>query len=294
MLMAQVAQAQGWSANRQDNGHSIGHYAGGPGLHLVCYAPSPQGRSAYEVGVHETEPTPRGTIRLEFNPDLIRVHGNAVRRRDLILWVDGTGYRLPEARYSDFYGYWGVALGWDDPLFAALRTARTLMLAPGQDPVQQIGTAGLSAALAAVQRGCRADWQGPAAPAGQVVKIPRQITDEIALGCRAPAALPPDAVQAADLDRDGAPDFVLDWGRITCPGSLPRPFCGAANCSHYVFLSSRNYLAPLDFLGTSMTIVDAGGRLGLARTGSFSLCGAQGEFCARPLVWDGTSFQERP
>ncbi|MEO0634366.1 MAG: hypothetical protein AAFY52_09625 [Pseudomonadota bacterium] len=250
VLLAHAAQAQSWAASREDNGHSIGHYARGIGLRLVCYAPSPQGRTGFEAGVHETEPTPRGTIRLEFDPDLIRLQGAAMTRRDVILWVDGTGYRLPEAGYSDFYGYWGVALGWDDPLFAAMGRARAVILAPGQDPARQINAAGLGPALAALQQGCRADWQGPAMPPGQTVTIPRQIADAVARGCNAPVPLPAGAVQAGDLDRDGTPDFVLDWGRITCPGSLPRPFCGAANCSHNVFLSSRNYVAPLDFLGT--------------------------------------------
>ncbi|MEL7090971.1 MAG: hypothetical protein AAFN94_04475 [Pseudomonadota bacterium] len=294
ILLCGAAQAQGWTAGRHDNGHSIGHFARGAGLTFVCFAPSPQGLSAFAAGAHETEPTAQGTIRLEFDPALIRVQGVAVARSDLILWVDGTGYRLPEARYSDFYGYWGVALGWDDPLFAALGRARTILLAPGQDPVTQIAAGGMAAALGAVQQGCRADWQGPAAPQGQVVTIPRQVNDAITQGCNAPASLPPDAIQAGDLDRDGTPDFVLDWGRIDCPGQTLNPFCGAANCSHYVFLSSRAYARPIDLLGTSVAIIDAGGVLGLGRSGTFSLCGAQGEFCARPLVWDGTRFQERP
>ena len=267
-------------------------------MYLACYAPSPQGRPAIEVGAHETEPTARGTIRIEFDPRLIPVQGVATTRSDLVLWVDQVGYRLPAANYSDFYGYWGAEVGWDDPLFSALERAQSVVLAPGTDQPWQLVSAGLGPALAQVKSGCATDWSAPPAtaqpPAGQVT-IPAAVFARVAQDCGAPAPVPPSAVQAGDLDNDGRPDFVLDWGGITCPGRWPRPLCGAANCSHYVFLSSRGYARHIDFLGTSLVIIPhPRGGLGLKLGGTFSLCGANGEFCATPYQWDGASFVERP
>lgn len=300
-LWGTAGMAQVWATARYDDGHFVYHTArAGAGLTFACYAPSRQGKTAFEVGAHETQATKRGMIRLEFDTTLIAVHGVSVARSDLVLWIDGTGYLLPEAQQSDFYGYWGVALKWDDGLFKALNGAETVILAPGQEKAWQFPVTRIGQALGALRRGCESDWAAaqpaPAKGAVQtVITVPPQVADRVTIGCSGPAPLTPEALQAGDLDRDGAPDFVLDWGRITCPGPSPRPMCGAANCTHDVFLSSRGYGRPVEYLGTVLAIITLpDGTLGLARRGSFSLCGANGEFCAAPVAWDGTKFTERP
>lgn len=296
-LFGSVASAQVWVPARSDDGHFIYHTArAGAGVAFACYAPSQQGKSAWDVGAHEVEATPQGMIRLEFDLRLIPATGQGTDRRgDVTLWVDQVGYRLPEMQYSDFDGYWGVPLHWDDALFAALRGAGAIVLAPGNDPAWQLPVTGIAQALEAVRTGCAADWSAGQPARSATVSVPPQIPAHVTRGCGGAAPVPIDALQAGDLDRDGAPDFVLNWGAITCPGAVSRPFCGAANCSHDVFLSSRGYANPTAILGTGVDVVAyPDGRLALQRVGTFSLCGATGEFCAAPLVWDGASFSDGP
>lgn len=298
-LWACAAQAQVWQATTSDDGHFIYHRAdAGAGVSFTCLAPSLQGRPAHEVGAHEETPMGPGMTRIEIRSD----RASPVvqfKRGDLVLWADQTGYRLPTTYFNDLAGLWEIDLPDSDGLWGALGTAGAVIFAPGADQAWQLPTQNIAQALARVQTDCDQAWRAaqaaPVAPSGQVVTLPSQMAAHVAQGCGAAAVIPGDIVQAGDLDNDGIPDFVMDWGGITCPGPLARPFCGAANCSHNVFLSTRGYLAPRDILGTSVTIIPhpAGG-LALGVTGTFSLCGPTGEYCAAPLVWDGTSFVERP
>ncbi|WP_299691667.1 hypothetical protein [uncultured Tateyamaria sp.] len=292
------AQAQVWQAQSVDGGHFVFHTArAGASVDLICLAPSLQRRPAVEVEQHEIRPMTPGMTRLEIGTDRVPV-GNDVIRDDVVLWSDQTGYRLPTITFNELDSMWQVDISATDPLWSALAQARSIILAPGQQQAWQLPVAGLAPALSQVQNDCAAAWSAaqsaPTAAPGTVT-VPPQVINRVAQGCGAPVPVPGDAVQAGDLDRDGTPDFVVDWGGIRCPGAMPRPFCGAANCSQMVFLSSRAYVNPIDFLGTSLTITPHySGALALRITGSFSLCGAQGENCAAPLVWDGTSFVERP
>ncbi|MEM7632893.1 MAG: hypothetical protein AAF227_12925 [Pseudomonadota bacterium] len=298
VLWAGIAQAQVWQPRTMDGGHYVVHTArAGVSVDLVCLAPSLQRRPAMEVEQHEIAPLARGMTRLEIGTDRVAV-GNDIIRNDVVLWADQTGYRLPTITFNELDWVWQVDIAASDPLWSALSQARSVVLAPGQEQAWQLPVAGLSDALSQLQSDCAAAWHAaeaaPAAPAG-AVSVPQQVINRIGQGCGAPTPLPGTAVQAGDLDRDGRPDFVVDWGGFRCNGPLARPFCGAANCSQMVFLSSRGYVDPLDYLGTSMTIVPhRSGVLAIQITGSFSLCGPQNEKCAAPRVWDGTSFVERP
>ena len=297
-VWASAVHAQVWQAQTVDGGHFVFHTArAGVAVDLVCLAPSPQGRPAVEVEQHEIRPMAPGMTRLEIGADRAAV-GNATVRSDVVLWADQTGYRLPALNFNEIDGVWQVDIAASDPLWTALGQAGSVILAPGQEQAWQLPTAGLAAALTQLQSECAQAWsaaQSAPAPAPGTVTIPAEVGARVSQGCGAPTPLPGEAVQAGDLDRDGSPDFVVNWDKIRCAGAFARPFCGASNCSQMVFLSSRRFLNPVDFLGTSLTIVPhRTGTLALRLTGSFSLCGAQGENCANPLVWDGTSFVERP
>lgn len=297
MLCATVLHAQDWQAGRADGGHFVVHDAhANVAVRLLCFAPSTQGRPSMDVEQHEETPTARGFLRIEIGPERVPL-GNAFSRGDVVIWADRTGYRLPMINWNEPHGHWEVDLAFTDPIWAALARARSMVLAPGQDQAWQLPTVGLRAAIADVTTGCAQSWEAAAAAQAPAtgLTVPPAIPARVAQGCGVAAPIPQNALQAGDLDRDGRPDFILDWGAFTCPGTLPRPFCGAANCSQDVFLSTRGYSPPLDFLGTSLTIVPhRDGGLALMRTGNFSLCGAAGERCATPLVWDGASFVERP
>ncbi|MEO0746158.1 MAG: hypothetical protein AAFY49_12495 [Pseudomonadota bacterium] len=293
-LWASGAQAQVWQARSFDGGHYVVHTVRADvSVDLVCLAPSLQRRPPMEVEQHEILPMAAGMTRLEIGMDRVPV-GNAIVRNDVVLWADQTGYRLPPISFSELDSVWQVDIAAADPLWAALSQARAIVLAPGQDQAWQLPVAGLATALSQLQSDCAAAWSAAQSAPGTVT-VPQQVINRVTQGCGAPTPLPAEAVQAGDLDRDGTPDFVVDWGGIRCPGTLPRPFCGAANCSQMVFLSSRGYANALDYLGTSLSIVPhRSGVLALQITGSFSLCGMQNEKCAAPRVWDGTSFVERP
>lgn len=100
----------------------------------------------------------------------------------------------------------------------------------------------------------------------------------------------PEAVVATDLDGDGVADYILNYTGVSCAGGLTgRAFCGAANCSIEVFLSSRGYRAPDAFLGTDLQpVIGPQGRSGLVLSGTPFLC-ADG-FCDTPFYWTGTDF----
>lgn len=294
---ASPASAQEWQSQTVDGGHFVFHTArANVAVDLLCLGPSPQGKMAVEVEQHEIRPMVPDMTRIEIGMERIPV-GNAMVRSDVVLWADQVGYRLPPLIFNEIDGVWQVDISTADSIWTAVAEARSVILAPGQDQAWQLPVAGFGAAIADVQEGCAATWrvaQTPAVPAGAVT-VPQAVLNRVNDGCGAPTPLPPNAVQAGDLDRDGTPDFVVDWNKITCRGPYPRPFCGAANCSQMVFVSTRAFVNPVDFLGTSLTIVPhAQGGLALRLTGSMSLCGAAGEKCAAPLVWDGVSFVERP
>lgn len=298
--------AQVWRTTKADDGHFLYFSAGAnAGFGLTCLAPSLQRRPAIEVGAHETSAMGPGTTRIEMSRDRLSPATNE-SRSDVVLWVDQTGYRLPVVQWNELVGHWELDLPSDDPLWAALAVARSVVLAPGAEQAWQLPVQDLGLALRNLQTECGLAWaaaqtgvaQSPeplAAVGGQVVSLPPALARHVQQGCGAPAAIPSAAVQAGDLDKDGVPDFVLDWGGIHCPGALARPFCGAANCSHNIFLSSRGYAKPEEMLGTSVTVIAHwSGGLALLRSGTYSVCGAHDEYCAAPLVWDGNTFSERP
>ena len=194
-LWAGAVQAQVWQAQRVDGGHFVFHSArAGASVDLVCLAPSPQGRPAIEVEQHEIRPMTPGTTRLEIGMDRISM-GNDVIRSDVVLWADQTGYRLPTITFNELDGVWQVDLGANDPIWSALKTASSVILAPGQDQAWQLPVAGLGPAITQLQAQCAAAWsavQTPAAPG--TVTVPAAVINRVAQGCGAPVPVPGAAV----------------------------------------------------------------------------------------------------
>jgi len=311
MLMASSASAQTWqSALNDDGGYAYGTArAEGLPMAFVCNARSVQNRPLIEVGAHEEQPTAPYNMRVEFWGKTIPETG-VETRADIVLWVDDTGYQLPPVVRDEFYGYWSAELSMGDPVYRAFATASRLVLAVGQDAVWELPVAGLGLAVAEAQQHCAATlvatgypapaWFGTAgaapaaapapvpAPTPGAFTIPSQVTTYANRLCEGVATIRPDALQAGDIDGDGAPDVVLDWNHVMCPPPLARAFCGAANCSVDVFMSSKGYVDPEQMLGAVPSLVaQPDGRMGLMISGSFSMCGQNNENCARPWIWNG-------
>ena len=301
-----AAQAQTWQGNTLDTGGLIygSAYAPQRSLSFECNTPSPQGRPLIETGDHETLRSQPHGMHVTLSHVLVDPFGVSPVLPAVTITLDGTGYRLPPLGWDDFYGYWSVELPMADPIFAALQGASDLVLDAGTGTAWRYPTDGLANSLSAALAFCGAGWRqagypslpglGAAAPAlpppAAAATLTPGIDTHIRAGCGAGYALDPRAMALHDLDRDGVQDHVLDWAGVTCSGPIARPFCGAANCSIDVFLSSR----PGDvqgFLGVGYRVVTAAnGAPGLQFGGTAGAC--QRGDCDRIFWWDGERFRE--
>lgn len=299
--------AQTWRVETVDTGGLIYGSVFAPEYSLAfnCNTPSPQRRPLIETGDHETLRSAPFGMFVNLSGGLIEPSGEQPVLAAVTLTVDGTGYRLPPVRWDDFYGDWSVELSLGDALFTALAGADDLVLESGSGAAWRYPTDGLAAGLEAARAVCVAGWtQAGQSPSpgvlGSGAASPVQpqpaglLTPEIDAflrrGCGAGYSLGADAIAAHDLDRDGAPDAVLDWAGVTCGAAMARPFCGAAYCSIDVFLSSRPG-DPQSFLGVGYRVVQAAnGAAGLQFGGTAGGC-ARGE-CDRVFWWDGAQFRE--
>ncbi len=103
----------------------------------------------------------------------------------------------------------------------------------------------------------------------------------------------PDALQAGDLDDDAIPDILLDWGGVLCPGETRSGFCGAANCTVDLFLSSRGYGLAHSVLAVGVDIAaHHSGRLGLRMGGTASVCSTID--CNVLWLWNGSDLVQVP
>ena len=187
-------------------------------------------------------------------------------RSDLLIVAAGQGFGLPEAHWDELNGMgWIQRLGMGDPLFAALAQDGEVQVWAGGAFIASVSGRGLGEGLAVIGPSCQSGWGlAPTPPAGQAPSpatasaadtLLAAAQDSIARGCNGAAMTGPAALWAGDLDADGQPDLVLDWADVTCQAGAPRPFCGAANCTAEVFLSSRPDRMPFDaILGVGIAL----------------------------------------
>lgn len=98
-------------------------------------------------------------------------------------------------------------------------------------------------------------------------------------------------VTGKDVNGDGKPDYILDYGRFSCGGSTTT-FCGSAGCLTTVFASrGEGYVTVLDenVRGLEFRMVDNKPAMILELHGS--ACGKAGaEPCETTLIWKGETF----
>lgn len=281
--------AETWSHRLYDNGFRIYGYArSDQGLFFSCYGPSQGGKDMVSAGAHEDAAVPQGMLMINIAPGLIPL-GNATQRSDFVLWVDGTGYRLPPVTFNELDGVWQVTVGMQDGLFRAMSRARDLIVAGGAQP-WQFATDGLAEALVETMAVCNGAYA--ALPAAQPLRARAEA--EIAQGCGGPFAQEPGAVQEALIDHDTMADVIVRWEAVSCQTGLARPFCGASHCSVWVYPSTRGG-ARDDLLAQAVSLIElSNGRMGLAIHAQQEGCPPETLGCERIWYWSGSGLEMLP
>jgi hypothetical protein len=132
----------------------------------------------------------------------------------------------------------------------------------------------------------------PSAPrATTIAQLPTVIPRQVREKCGGLARIEDSALtHSADFDADGLPDYVINYTDVFCLPDDIRGFCGAANCSIEVFLSSIGYRTAFEFLAIALEPATASnGRTGLRMSATPSMC--SGGTCDGIWVWDGQTFE---
>lgn len=220
-------------------------------------------------------------------------------------YLDTQGYQFPSAFFDPALDRWQMPVSMSDPFVVELFETEQLIVDASRGQAWSYDTDGLAAALTDVFGPCVDTWRaaghpvpaalaalgspGPAAAAGP----PPTLAAHIGRGCNGSYTMDATELLVGLIDGDDVPDYVLDWNIVRCTQGFARPFCGAANCSIDVFLSSRGYVLREGdgFLGIAPQLVPlSNGRMGMKISGTAGAC-ATG-FCDRPFWWDGTRLRQ--
>ena len=319
ILGAAPALAQSWQVHTSDNGGYAAGSAHLPGYAMAfnCFARSVQNLPLIDTGWHETDIAPPYVTKITFSTDLMP-HTPTGSRAGVILFLDGTGYQLPRVDWNEMEGTWAVNLPMADQMFQQLQVAQTIVLQVDASTAWTLPVAGLNAALGqagtfcantlaargipapgglalaprAAEQAVTAPAPAPAAPAGAFV-LPATVQLYADSNCSGYATIGAEALKAGDLDNDGKPDVLLDWGFVRCNGESMRGFCGAANCQFDIFFSTKAYLDPLTTMAYTIDLVPhRSGRLGIRSY--TAACARQQLACDEIALWTGNGFVQTP
>jgi len=308
IFAANAAIGQTWQSRALDSGalYYGSAYAPTNSMSVRCTAPSPQGLELIATGDHESNRTDTPfTMIVTLSIDVIDPFNVAHTQTGARIILDNVPYPIALFEYSDFYGEWTAGpFSMGDRLFSAMAGASEMLLDTGLGTAYAYPVDGLSAALDQAMDQCISGWvaQGHTVPAGlsrdvaQGAGAPGAVLPPAAMGrlnarcLSGTATIDPAAIEAADIDGDGIDDYIFHYGGLDCgDGMYGGGYCGAANCSIDVFLSTLNHGLSEEFLGTDLSPVEApDGAIGLQLSGTFSLCGA--ESCGPPFFWTGSEF----
>jgi hypothetical protein len=302
--MPGAALAQGWQLQSDDDGSFfLGAISlnAAPGMALICGERSPQGLSPGQTGNLEPEITAPETFRLYLGPAQIGPPDSALTaRRDVLVVVGTTGYRLPPIGWNELFSTWEVDLAATDPVFGVIAAVDAFELRSAAGS-QMVSSNGFGRAFGQLTAYCQSMFAGIGLRWGEATPTPaappamRQAAERAILqGCAGPATKEPDALLIAQIDGDGAEDVVVDWSRITCSGPYPRPFCGASMCSAQVFLSAKfpRTQQPDDLLAAGVRLQPlSNGNMGVSVGGSLSMCSQRGQtVCTFLFYWNGADL----
>jgi hypothetical protein len=136
----------------------------------------------------------------------------------------------------------------------------------------------------------------PASGPARARDLPRQVQAEIDADIREcrpeKVVLGRGFVSQRDVNGDGTPDFILDYGAFQC-GDRAAFYCGSGGCTTKVFVSTgRNgYAKVFDEIVRGMQFRTVNGRPAMMLNLHGSACGKVGaEPCGKTLTWNGTRF----
>ncbi|GAB5449173.1 hypothetical protein [Gymnodinialimonas sp.] len=305
-LAATPIHAQTWTANTFANGSLL--FAGvgppAPSMAFGCTAPAPENRPLIETGSHESHRTGAFETTVGFFEPLFEWTA-PYRISGIVVTVDDVSYQMPPMELNELQGS-AIYMPMTDPFILSLFTAQSLTFDTGQGTAYAYPVDGLADALREAFGYCNARWMelgnamppalaaamggAPALAPSIAAPLPPSIVQRAAGSCmNGTGTITRQDLETADFDGDGQEDFILNHGAVTCTDGRSG-FCGAANCSIDVYLSTLGYQQPREFLGISAGIVPlADGRTGVQIAGTFSLCGETG-LCPGPQVWNGSEF----
>ena len=122
--------------------------------------------------------------------------------------------------------------------------------------------------------------------------VPPQVRTEINKGCEKPPVLEPGFLTERDINGDGVPDYILDYGRYQCGGDSLL-YCGSAGCLTQVFASlpDGRYAKVLDENVRGLAFRKIKGRPAMIIDLHGSACGRAGAAaCNVTLFWNGRIF----
>lgn len=142
------------------------------------------------------------------------------------------------------------------------------------------------AAILALDSARAQDGAGPS-PVPQVAAAKRDIESF----CQGRTTYAPRFQTLADLNRDGKPDYILDYGEAQCSQGS-NGFCGSAGCTLQIVVSSpRGYVNAFNENVRSWSLKQVRGEPIVALGLHGSACGRVGAAsCSRDLVWNGRTF----
>lgn len=217
-----------------------------------------------------------------------------------MIWSGQKGYRLPPIVFNELIGIWGVSVNATGALIPALETTQSYVLAAGEEVAWQFPADGLANAISQSITTCEAAWAAAETtpPNTASVSNPTGTSPLFASAhadieriCNGSYTAEAGAFLQGQIDQDGTDDFVVWWNNIRCNSALPRPLCGASQCSAKVYLST--VAAPMDLLAQDVNVQAlSNGKIGLKLVGRFDSCGADSLGCERLWYWNGTDLVE--
>lgn len=309
LLLPLPGLAQSWTSEQVNNGvlfAASAYLPGGSGFSLTCGERVPGGPRAIPEIYEGWMVTRPDVLRLSMSVEQIGHSPLEDQRNDVVIVIGDKAFRLPEITWDEMDGYWSTDLQATGAMFDAIATARSFEI-HSDAGVRGVSAQGFGIAYATLLDNCRAMFAANGKPwVSRRVVAPlaappsvRQVGEaEITRGCNGPSTYEPEAFLIGEIDGDGQPDLVLDWGRVSCLTGHPRPFCGASMCSADIFLSTRQYQRKegdmLLSLGLRLQPL-SNGNMAIAVGGSLAGCASVGkQACEFLFYWNGTELVELP